>query len=166
MVFQCSFNLYFFYYKRGWASFHLFKCHWYLFLCKLFSYCCWSFSPLFLRALYILFVIWVANIFFSWSYMFSFTDGGVFCPLKIFLILCNHFYLFVYSLCIWVRVRKTLPFSSSLWYFCDCVFPFISLFVWCWYRVCSEIWCQPYSFPIYNCPNTIYLKVYIFSTVS
>lgn len=132
MVFQCSFNLYFFYYKWGWASFHLFKCHWYLFLCKLFSYCYWSFSPLFLRALYILFVIWVANIFFRWSYMFSLTDGGIFCLLKIFLILCNHFYLFVYSLCIWVRVRKTLPFSSFkfplvLLWLCFSIYIFVRL---------------------------------------
>lgn len=73
---------------------------WYLFLYQLFSYCCWSFSPLFLRALYILFVILSCRYFLGWSCMFWFTDGGVFCPLKIFLILCNHFYLFVYSLCI------------------------------------------------------------------
>ena len=90
------------------------------------------FSPLFLRALYILFVIWVANIFFGWSYMFSFTDGDVFCPLKIFLILCNHFYLFVYSLCIWVRVRKTLPFSSFkfrlvLLWLCFSIYIFVRL---------------------------------------
>lgn len=58
----------FFYYKWGWASFHLFKCFIFIFMWTVFwilyiSLLCWSFSSLFLRAFYILSSIRVANIF-------------------------------------------------------------------------------------------------------
>lgn len=111
VVFQCSFNLCFFF-QWGWASFHLFKCHlififkwtvfWTIYTVLL---CFWPFSSLFLRALYILSVRSCKYFFPVDRICFEFTDGGVFCSLKVFL----KFIWSLLSFCFWL-----LYFESEL----------------------------------------------------
>lgn len=91
MAFWCSFNLCIFYYKWGWASFHFFKCPFiFIFMSTMFwtlyifQLCSGSLS-LFLRALYILSSMWVANSFSQTVvYVLIHLWWFLFCPLKVF----------------------------------------------------------------------------------
>lgn len=91
----------------------------------IFLLCCWSFSSLFLRALYILSVTLAANVF-SQLVMFVLIHlWWCLLPFKILFNFVFHFmFLVMASLC-WVRVRKTFPISrflNSFWYFCNFIF--------------------------------------------
>lgn len=131
--------------------------------------CCWFF--LFLRALYIVPVIWVKIFFPIWLCVCFDSLRWWLCPLKVFLILCNRIYLSVYSVCILSQNRKDISYFRFLSPSGTLSFHLFYLHLGSCDVYSGMFWeLEPtlcfYVFSILSCPNTIYWKACIFPRVS